>query len=137
VRRLRELNRAMAAESRKRVTVTRLFDLDQAFHGGYVDGVGGPRLVALHHAIKPQVERYARLYISALVDELGTSVQEHAAIIRAIAAGDPAAAQRAVETNWRNAASRLAQVIAEHGERGIWHAWDTGGPVHHSKPRRR
>jgi len=137
VRRLRELNRAMAAESRKRVTVTRIFDLDQAFHSGYVDGVSGPRLVALHHAIKPQVERYARLYISALVDELATSVQEHAAIIRAIAAGDPAAAQRAVETNWRNAASRLAQVIAEHGERGIWHAWDTGGPLHHSKTRRR
>lgn len=137
VRRLRELNRAMAAESRKRVTVTRIFDLDQAFHSGYVDGVSGPRLLALHHAIKPQVERYSRLYISALADELPTSVQEHGAIIRAIAAGDANAAQRAVETNWRNAATRLSRVIAEHGERGIWHAWDTWSPLPSSKARRR
>ena len=35
--------------------------------------------------------------------------------------GDPDAAQRAVETNWRNASQRLATVIAELGERGIWH----------------
>lgn len=137
VRRLRELNRAMAADSRKRATVTRIFDLDQAFHSSYVDGVSGPRLLALHHAIKPQVERYSRLYISSLVDELPTSVKEHGAIIRAIAAGDPAGAQRAVETNWRNASGRLARVIAEHGERGIWHAWDTGAPLHPSRSRRK
>ena len=124
VRRLRELNRAMAAESRKRVTVTRIFDLDEAFHSEYVEDVMSPRLRALHHAIKPQVERYSRLYISALVDELPTSVREHEAIIRAIANGDPAAAQRAVETNWRNAAARLARVIAELGERGSWQVRD-------------
>ena len=94
-----------------------------------MDGVSGPRLLALHHAIKPQVERYSRLYISSLVDELPTSVREHGMIIRAIAGGSPAAAQRAVETNWRNAATRLARVIGEHGERGIWHAWDTGDPL--------
>lgn len=127
VRRLRELNREMAAEARKRVAVTRIFELDQAFHEAYVAGVIGPRLLALHTAIKPQVERYARLYVSALADELATSVQEHERIVRAIAEGDPDAAQRAVETNWRNAASRLARVIAQFGERGIWHVWDGGG----------
>ena len=137
VRRLRDLNRAMAAESRKRATVTRIYDLDRDFHSGYVDGVSGPRLLALHHAIKPQVERYSRLYISSLVDELPTSVREHAAIIRAIASGDPAAAQRAVETNWRNAGIRLARVIAEHGERGIWHAWDTGDPLPPTRGRKK
>jgi DNA-binding GntR family transcriptional regulator len=137
VRRLRELNRTMAAEARKRVTVSRIFDLDQAFHNGYVEDLVGPRLQALHSAIKPQVERYSRLYVSALVDELSTSVREHDAIIRAIAAGDPVAAQQAVETNWRNAAARLARVIAEHGERGIWHAWDTEGPLTPSRHRRR
>jgi DNA-binding GntR family transcriptional regulator len=129
VRRLRALNKDLAAESRRRVTVTRIFDLDRLFHRAYVERVLGPRLLALHSSIKPQVERYARLYISALVDELPTSVQEHKAIIRAIAAGDPAAAQHAVETNWRNAADRLTQVIAEHGERGSWEAWDSNGPL--------
>lgn len=128
VRRLRELNRAMAVEARERGAITRIFDLDQAFHSAYVENVIGPRLLTLHSAIKPQVERYSRLYVSALVDELTTSVREHEAIIRAIAGGDPGAAQRAVETNWRNAAERLARVIGEHGERGIWHAWDAEGP---------
>ncbi len=134
VRRLRELNRALGDEARKRGGVTRIFELDQAFHGAYVEGVIGPRLLVLHSAIKPQVERYSRLYVSALVDEITTSVREHEAIIRAIAGGDPGAAQRAVETNWRNAAERLTRVIAEHGERGIWNAWDADGP---SPPARR
>jgi DNA-binding GntR family transcriptional regulator len=135
VRRLREINRRLEAESRKRVPVARIFDLDQAFHEAYVEGVIGPRLRALHRAIKPQVERYARLYVSALADELATSVQEHGVIVRAIARGDQEAAQHAVETNWQNAAGRLARVIEQHGERGIWHVWE---PVaeNHSPPRR-
>jgi len=122
VTRLRGLNRALAAEARKRVLVTRIFDLDEAFHATYVEAVVSPRLLTLHRAIKPQVERYSRLYISAMVEELTTSVREHEAILRAIAGGDPALAQHAVETNWRNAAGRLARVIAQLGERGSWHA---------------
>jgi DNA-binding GntR family transcriptional regulator len=118
---LREINRALAAAARKGSSPSRLFDLDFQFHQAYVDSVATPRLVGLHHAIKPQAERYARLYVHVLLGQLPTSVKEHEAITDAIAAGTPVAAQRAVETNWRNAAARLAQVIAEHGERGIWH----------------
>jgi DNA-binding GntR family transcriptional regulator len=125
VARLRQINRELAAESKRRV-FTRIFDLDQAFHRAYVEDVVGPRLLALHRSIKPQIERYTRLYISVLVDELPTSVKEHEVIVRAIAAGDAHAAQRAVETNWRNAAARLSSVIAQLGERGSWHAWDPG-----------
>ena len=97
-----------------------IFDLDQAFHRAYVEGGGGPRIRALHDAIKPQSERYVRLYISALVDEIGTSVGEHDTTIREIEAGQPERAQLAVRTNWRNAADRLARVIAHLGERGAW-----------------
>jgi len=93
------------------------------FHRTYVEDVAGSRVIALHRAIKPQTERYVRLYVSTLLDELPTSVKEHDVIVRAIAKGDGTAAQRAVETNWHNAAERLASVIAEHGERGIWHWW--------------
>src|SRR5581483_5187041 len=92
----------------------------------YVEDVAGPRVAALHRAIKPQSERYARLYVDVLLDELPTSVKEHEIIAEAISKGNPKAAQAAVETNWHNAADRLARVIAEHGERGIWH-W-LGGP---------
>jgi DNA-binding GntR family transcriptional regulator len=125
VRRLRDVNRELAMASRAKAPPSQLFDLDLRFHRSYVEGVAGARVVALHRAIKPQSERYARLYVNVLLDELPTSVKEHETIAAAIAKGNPTEAQHAVETNWHNAADRLANVIAEHGERGIWHLWET------------
>jgi DNA-binding GntR family transcriptional regulator len=127
VRRLRTLNRRLGVESRRQTSINKIFDLDMEFHRTYVEDVAGARVMALHRAIKPQTERYVRLYVSTLLDELPTSVKEHEIIVRAISRGDGSAAQRAVETNWHNAAERLANVIAEHGERGIWHWWTPGG----------
>ncbi|MGQ0539308.1 MAG: GntR family transcriptional regulator [Gemmatimonadaceae bacterium] len=98
----------------------RLWELDERFHKAYVDSGAGPRLLALHKAVKPQAERYERLYVSMLVSELALSVAEHNVIIRMIRTGDPAAAQGAVQTNWRNAAERLGRVIDSLGERGHW-----------------
>ena len=121
VRTLREINRELAVASRTRGGHARAFELDLRFHRAYVEGVVGPRLLALHRAIKPQSERYTRLYVNALLDELPTSVKEHEVIIRGISSGNPTAAQAAVETNWRNASQRLSAVIAQHGERGLWH----------------
>lgn len=117
---MREFNRELAAQSRAGGSGDRFFDLDLHFHQAYVEPVVGPRLLTLYRAIKPQCERYARLYASALIDELPTSLKEHDAITRAIARGDPDAAQAAAETNWSNAATRLARVIGLQGERGIW-----------------
>jgi DNA-binding GntR family transcriptional regulator len=97
-----------------------LYELDEQFHRQYVTVSSGPRLRALHAAVKPQAERYERLYVSLLSRGLAPSVQEHNAIIRAIRAGDPDLAQRAVQTNWRNAAARLGRVITSVGERGQW-----------------
>lgn len=96
------------------------FTLDTEFHHAYVAASAGPRLQVLHDAIKPQAERYVRLYTSVLLDEIGTSVREHDTIIAAIGAGDEEAAQRAVQQNWRNAALRLNRVINAVGERGSW-----------------
>ena len=134
VQELRAVNSELSKASRAKAPPGRLFDLDLEFHRTYVEGVAGPRVVALHRAIKPQSERYARLYVNVLLDELPTSVKEHEAIASAIAKGEPRTAQHAVETNWRNAATRLSAVIEEFGERGIWHLWDAesapanGGP---------
>ncbi|MGI8547707.1 MAG: GntR family transcriptional regulator [Gemmatimonadaceae bacterium] len=97
-----------------------LHDLDQAFHARYVEAGAGPRLLALHNAIKPQAERYGLIYTSTLVSEVHTSAAEHQAIIDALDAGDAAAAERAVQTNWLNAAQRLTRVISTIGERGTW-----------------
>ena len=122
--RLRDLNRQMAAESRKHEDASRVFELDLEFHRSYVEGVVGPRLLTLHRAIKPQSERYSRLYVMVLLDELSASVKEHEAIAASIAKGDPDAAQRAAEANWHNAARRLERIISQHGERGSWSSWD-------------
>lgn len=121
VRRLRKVNRTLEVEARRKRSPTRVFQLDEEFHRGFIDGIAGPRLRALHHSYKPQIERYVRLYVNVLLDTLPTSVKEHDAIIDAIESGDPKGAQRAVETNWRNAAKRLTSAISEHGERGSWH----------------
>ena len=120
---LRTVNAALATQARRKGNSTRFFDLDIEFHRLYVEEVVGPRLLTLHRAIKPQSERYIRLYVSVLLDQIATSVREHERIAASIARGDPDAAQRAVETNWRNAAERLTQIIAHHGERGSWQAW--------------
>jgi DNA-binding GntR family transcriptional regulator len=108
------------AATAKQPSHHRLWELDERFHRGYVEAGAGPRLLALHDAVKPQAERYERIYVSLLVSELGTSIAEHNIIIRAIKAGDREAAQTAVQMNWRNAAERLGRVIDTLGERGKW-----------------
>ena len=123
VERLRDVNSRLAKQARTHGDPAHFFDLDIEFHRTYVEGVVGPRLLALHHAIKPQSERYTRLYVSVFINQVATSVREHETITRSIARGDRDAAQHAAETNWHNAAERLAKVIAQHGERGTWASW--------------
>ena len=121
VTRLRALNADLASVGRATpADPPQLFDLDNAFHRAYVEAGAGARLLALHDAIKPQAERYARLYVNYLVVEISTSVAEHEVINQCLEAGDPEAARQAVENNWRNAAQRLSRVIGTHGERGSW-----------------
>ena len=98
--------------------INRVNDLDVAFHRRYVDSASPPRVRALHDSVKPQADRYERLYTSTLLNEIALSVAEHESIIEATSAGSPDAAQRSVETNWRNAADRFSRVIAMAGERG-------------------
>jgi DNA-binding GntR family transcriptional regulator len=108
-----------AAAAAPRPNHSKIFELDERFHRCYIE-VAGPRLLSLHDTVKPQAERYERLYVSMLTAELPTSVVEHRAIVKAIRQGDAGGAQRAVETNWRNAAERLAAAVIAAGERGRW-----------------
>jgi DNA-binding GntR family transcriptional regulator len=112
-----ELGRCASAEQGE---PNRVFDLDISFHQAIVDAGAGPRLRAIHGGVKPQTERYWRLYASAIIDQLETSVNEHHNIIESIERGDGPVAEKAMQLNWENGAERLCQVIENMGERGSW-----------------
>jgi DNA-binding GntR family transcriptional regulator len=120
----RDLNAANADFHRAARTAPidhgRLYDADERFHRLIVESGAGPRLLALHEAVKPQAERYIRMYISLLVTDIRTSVDEHGDIVASIESGAADAAEQSVETNWRHAAERLSRVIEVAGERGSW-----------------
>ena len=98
----------------------RLYEADERLHRKIVEAGAGPRLIALHDSVKPQAERYIRMYISMLTSDIKASVAEHDAMIDAIEAGEADGAQHAVQANWRHAADRIAKVIEVAGERGSW-----------------
>jgi DNA-binding GntR family transcriptional regulator len=98
----------------------KLYELDERFHRRYVEAGAGSRLRTLHEAVKPQAERYIRMYIALLMDTVPTAGGEHDAIVDAIQSGNAIAAQRAVQTNWRHAADRLVRAIDVMGEQGNW-----------------
>jgi DNA-binding GntR family transcriptional regulator len=98
----------------------RYWPLDEAFHRAYVEVGSGPRLLALHDSLRPQVERYGRVYTLMLPDRVETSFREHTVIVDTLEKRDPDGAQAAVEDNWRGAAVRLGEVIDHIGERGSW-----------------
>jgi DNA-binding GntR family transcriptional regulator len=121
VKELRTLNQEFAKAARTvPVDHGRLYDADERLHRRIVQSGVGPRLLALHDAVKPQAERYIRMYISMLTGDIKSSVDEHDAIIDAIEQGRAEDAQEAVEVNWRHAAERLSRVIEVAGERGSW-----------------
>jgi DNA-binding GntR family transcriptional regulator len=121
VHQLRAINDELRAESHAaHPDAHRIFDLHTRFHQSYVDAASGPRLSALQAAIKPQAERYRRLYSSVLGGAIEESLAEHDVLIGHLAAGDAEAAARAARENWRNAAARLSRAIDVVGERGGW-----------------
>src|SRR3954466_1179678 len=81
-----------------------LYDADDRFHRRIVEANGGPRLLALHDSVKPQAERYIRMYISMLTSDISTSVAEHEAITAGIEQGRADVAETAIILNWRHAA---------------------------------
>lgn len=120
-RKLREKNDELRVASRQDpIEPALLAALDHEFHATYLKAAAGPRLVALRMAVKPQLERYIRNYQAFLEREMVPALAEHDAIISAIRKGDQAAAEKAVVTNWRNAASRFQRTIEAVGDRGIW-----------------
>ena len=118
---LRAFNQEFARAARTvPVDHSRLYEADDRLHRRIVEAGVGPRLLSLHESVKPQAERYIRMYISMLTGDIRASAEEHDVMIDAIDEGRAADAQSAVELNWRHAAERLSRVIEVAGERGSW-----------------
>ena len=95
-------------------------DLHVAFHRAIDEAVTGRRLSAELRAIQPQVERYERVYTSALLTDFSDALKEHEDMIKAIRKGDADAAERATVENWRRGSERYERVVQDLGERGSW-----------------
>lgn len=118
---LRELNEEFRHEAQTGgPDADRFFVLHAAFHERLVRGTLAPRLAALHDSIKPQADRYRRVYGSALVSTAAHVADEHEAVASAIESGDIQRAEDAARTNWSNASERMSGIIAQWGEKGSW-----------------
>jgi len=106
--------------SQRPVDPRRVFDLDKEFHARMMAAGVGQRLAALHNAVRPQVERYWRLYASSIISELHVSVSEHNEIVRAIRKGDVTGIQNALDRNWSGGFDRISRLIEIFGERRSW-----------------
>jgi DNA-binding GntR family transcriptional regulator len=88
-----------------------VFKRHNAFHTALHDACAGPTLRAMIDSLQPRLDRYEWLYANFLAPNLGATLVEHAAIIRAVAAGDAGAAERAVRTNAFNGGARLVKAL--------------------------
>jgi DNA-binding GntR family transcriptional regulator len=120
-RSLKELNQRLGAiPSSRKVELRSVFDLDTRFHHEIVAASAGPRLLGIHEMMKPQIERYWRLYAHTILQDLHLSVAEHEQIIAAIANGNVKGTKDALINNWKCGAARIYQLIDLFGERGSW-----------------
>jgi DNA-binding GntR family transcriptional regulator len=118
---LRELNHCLhEMATSKKVELRGVFDIDSRFHYEIIAASAGPRLLTIHRMIKPQIERYWRLYAHTIIQDLHLSVSEHEDIINAIASGNAKVTERMLANNWKNGAERIYSLIDLFGERGSW-----------------
>lgn len=119
--RMAGINESLALAGRAvPVDFRRLLELHGSFHAAFFDAIDAPRLKTLHSNVRPQADRYRRIYSSIAHGQQEQSVEEHGRIITAIRAGNPVEAQCATMEHWMGAAERLCQIIEILGEHGAW-----------------
>ena len=111
-RRLEKIESAFHTEARRRAPeYDRLFELHQAFHRTLVEAAAGPETRAVLRTIKPQMDRFEWFYAPMAGPDFTATRREHAAIVKAVRRGNAQELERAVRTNWLNAAQRLGPLI--------------------------
>lgn len=117
---LSKINEALESAVEESTNPSHIYDLHTRFHWSIVVAGEAQRLTRLHRSIRPQAERYRRLYSRGRPANVRMSIREHDALIDRIADGDPDGAEHAARLNWQEAARRIARLIDEDGERGRW-----------------
>lgn len=97
----------------------RQFELHHAFHATLRTTLAGPSLQLLLAELRPHLDRYEYFYGPLMGAGFEETFEEHDAIVAVIESGTAVAAERAVRTNWFNAADRLAQIVQRAGEAGF------------------
>jgi DNA-binding GntR family transcriptional regulator len=117
-RRLETIERGFHAEARRRSPeYDRLFELHRAFHSALMEAAAGPETRAVLRTIKPQLDRYEWFYAPMAGPDFTPTRREHAAIVHAVRHGNTQELERAVRTNWLNAARRLGPLIERFDSR--------------------
>ena len=73
---------------------------------------------SLLETLQPRLDRYEWLYAPLIGPEFGSTYREHAAIVRAVHAGDGAACERAVRANWFGGGARLSRALSQEDDAG-------------------
>ena len=111
-RTLRDRERAFRRAARaRRIDYDVLFARHDAFHRAMMDALAGPATRTLLETLRPRLDRYEWLYAPIIGPDFTATYAEHAAIIRAVAAGDGPGAERAVRRNWFRGGARLAAAL--------------------------
>lgn len=114
---LRRRERAFRAAARaKPVDYDALFTAHDAVHRTLMAACAGPATTVLLETLRPRLDRYEWLYAPMIGPDFRATYAEHAAIIRAVEAGDGPACERAVRRNWFSGGKRLAAALG--GARG-------------------
>lgn len=93
------------------------FEYDVEFHTAMCNATGNRRLQDLFAGLRPDLQRIFLFAANAMSlegpDAAETALAEHQAIVSAIAAGDPAAANDAVVRHFSGRADRIASALGE------------------------
>jgi DNA-binding GntR family transcriptional regulator len=117
-RQLERIEASFHKEARRRTPeYDRLFELHRRFHDTLVDAASGPETRAVLRTIKPQMDRYEWFYAPMAGPDFSPTRREHEAIVEAVRRGTAHELERAVRTNWSNAAQRLGPLIEKFNGR--------------------
>ena len=87
----------------------RFHDADEAFHAKIAEIAGHPGIWTLVQQVKVQVDRYRRLTLP-VPGRMARVLQEHAAVVKAIEARDPARAASAMTKHLDGLSASIADV---------------------------